>query len=246
MKDIRFIFGGILLFAGAGCLLLAFLSFRDTESGVLSQALKDQKRYYNKGEYTLAYTVSEFLVDSLKVTQDEVRLNYANAAYLCAMRDSSRSIYLNPADTITGDVKNFFTYMNTALTTTKNLAAGASRNVITSTAYNHMGVILCKNLSEDQPEEKVLEEASGYFRNALQQDSDNEFARFNYELIRRKIEYPEMVIAQVKSLINQRRYRQARLVLDRGVHVDERVKKNYGDFVERIDNIIKIDSLSRS
>ncbi len=246
MKDMRFIFGGILLFAGAACLLLAFLSFRDAESAVISQAMKDQKRYYNTGDYKLAFTVSEFLVDSLKVTQDEVRLNYANAGYLCAMRDSTRGIHVNPTDTIAGDIKNYFTYMDAAVTTVKNLAEGSTRSDISSVAYNHMGVLLCKKLGEGEDEEKVLEEASGYFRNALEQDSDNEMARFNYELIRRKIEYPEAVIARVKSLINQRRYRQARLVLGRAVRVDERVKKNYGDFVERIDNIIKIDSLSRS
>lgn len=246
MKELRFIAGGILLLVGAGCLLLALLSFRETESAAISTALKEQKKAYNEGDYKRAYDVSEFLVDSMKVTQEEVRLNYANAAYLSALRDSSRSIYLKPADTINSKVKNFFTYMDAALTTTKSLAEQSPRKDISSISFNHMGVLTCKQLSENDAEEKVLEEASGYFRNAMENDQSNDFARYNYELVQRKILFPELIIAQVKSLINQRRYRQARQVLEKAVQIDKRVNKNYGDFVDRIDNIIKIDSLSRS
>jgi tetratricopeptide (TPR) repeat protein len=245
MKEMRMILGSIVLVVGLACLALAFLSFRKTESATISKAMKQQKKLYYAGDYKSAYAVSEFLVDSLKIDQDELRLNYATIAYLLAKQDSTRNIYQKP-DTTNVDVKNFFSYMGTALETTKSLAGAARKGEISSTAYNHMGVIVCKQLSADQPEETVLNEALDYFKNALDKDEKNELARYNYELVRRKLDYPEMIIARVKSLINQRKYRQARRVLEEAVRYDNRVNKNYGDFVNRIDNIIKIDSLSRS
>jgi tetratricopeptide (TPR) repeat protein len=245
MKEMRMILGSVVLVVGLACLALAFLSFRKTESATISKAMKQQKKLYYAGDYKSAYEVSEFLVDSLKIDQDELRLNYATIAYLLAKQDSGRTIYQKP-DTTNIDVKNFFSYMGTALETTKSLAGGARKSEISSTAYNHMGVIVCKQLSADQPEETVLNEAADYFRNGLDKDEKNELARYNYELVRRKLDYPEMIIARVKSLINQRKYRQARRVLEEAVRYDNRVNKNYGDFVNRIDNIIKIDSLSRS
>jgi tetratricopeptide (TPR) repeat protein len=245
MKKLRMILGSIALALGIGCLALAFLSFQNTESVTISNAMKQQKKLYYEGNYQSAYEVSEFLVDSLKIDQDELKLNYATISYLLAQRDSTRNIYQKP-DTTSVDVKNFFSYMGTALETTKSLAEASRKNEISSTAYNHMGVIVCKQLAADQPEEKVLSEAADYFKNAMNKDEKNELARFNYELVRRKLDYPEMVINQVKSLINQRKYRQARQVLEKAVRFDNRVNKNYGDFVNRIDNIIKIDSLSRS
>jgi tetratricopeptide (TPR) repeat protein len=245
MKELRMIFGSVVLVLGLACLALAFLSFRETESATINKAMKQQKELYYEGNYKSAYEVSEFLVDSLKIDQDELRLNYATIAYLLARQDSNRNVYQKP-DTTTANVKNFFSYMGTALETTKTLAGASRKNDISSTAYNHMGVIVCKQLSADQPEETVLNEAADYFKNAMSKDEKNELARYNYELVRRKLDYPEMIIAQVKSLINQRKYRQARRVLEKAVRYDARVNKNYGDFVNRIDNIIKIDSLSRS
>ena len=246
MKTVRLVLGSIVIMVGIGCLVLAFLSFRDTDASVIRKAMTDQKELYNAGNYPAAFNVSKLLVDSFKVEQAPVRLNYANAGYLSALRDSARSLNFNSGDTATADAKKFFNYMDVALQTTKDLAERSAESSVASIGYNHMGVILCRKLSQDEPEEKVLTEALGYFRDALQKDDENEFARYNYELVQKKLLYPELVIAQVKSLINQRKYRQARQVLQRALRHDNRVNKNYGDFVNRIDNIIKIDSLSRS
>jgi tetratricopeptide (TPR) repeat protein len=244
MKTVRMVLGSIVIAVGIGCLLLAFLAFRDDVSNSIRKAMNEQKSLYMKGDYAAAFEVSSFLVDSLRIEQDQLKLNHATAAYLAALRDSTRREQ-RPDTTNTG-VKNFFTYMDASLATSKDLAERSGSSAIASTAYNHMGVIVCKRLSADQPEEQVLTEAVAYFKDALQKDEENDHARFNYELAQRKLLLPEIVIAQVKSLINQRKYRQARLLLEKAVRHDNRVKKNYGDFVNRIDNIIKIDSLSRS
>jgi hypothetical protein len=89
-------------------------------------------------------------------------------------------------------------------------------------------------------------EAANYFKSALKKDPGNEFARYNYELLRKRIQYPEAVMSRVRSLVHQRKYKEARQILHGALGRDSRMQKNYSDYVQRLENVISIDSLSRS
>lgn len=118
-------------------------------------ALKAQaKEAYLKGDFPTAIARYRTLIDSLGVTEDEVKLNLANA-------------YFETKDTA-----------NTAqqyqpLTQSKN-------SKIRSVAHQQLGVLSNR---ENKPEEALAS-----FKQALKADPTNEDARYNYELVKKKLE----------------------------------------------------------
>ncbi|MCE7863958.1 MAG: hypothetical protein DYG99_10495 [Bacteroidetes bacterium CHB5] len=118
-------------------------------------ALKAQaKEAYLKGDFPTAIARYRTLIDSLGVTEEEVKLNLANA-------------YFETKDTA-----------NTAqhyqpLTQSKN-------SKIRSVAHQQLGVLSNR---ENKPEEALAS-----FKQALKADPTNEDARYNYELVKKKLE----------------------------------------------------------
>lgn len=62
-------------------------------------------------------------------------------------------------------------------------ATQATKNTVRSTAYTQLGVLA----TEKQQEKEALQ----YFKQALKENPRNEYARYNYELLKRKMQQPQ-------------------------------------------------------
>jgi Ca-activated chloride channel family protein len=133
--------------------LLAF-TIDPGKIGTINSLKSEAKEAYKKGDYNTAIEKYRYLVDSLSVTEDEVRLNLANA-------------YFEANDT----VNTFQRYQ--PLTQSTN-------SKIRSVAHQQMGVLANR--------QGKFEEALASFKQALKADPTNDDARYNYEMVKKKLE----------------------------------------------------------
>ncbi len=122
--------------------------------GKINSLKSEAKEAYTKGDFPKAIEKYRYLVDSLSVTEDEVRLNLANA-------------YFEANDT----VNTLQSYQ--PLTQSTN-------SKIRSVAHQQMGVLANR--------QGKFEEALASFKQALKADPANEGARYNYEMVKKKLE----------------------------------------------------------
>lgn len=113
---------------------------------------------------------------------------------------------------------------------------GSSISRVRSKAYHQMGII--KN------EQGAPEEALRHFHDAIKADKDNMDARYNYELLKNYIKYPEIILNRIRLLVKQRRYKAARNFLVKKMQESRRIRQ-FKDYSDRIETIIVIDSLGR-
>ena len=109
---------------------------------------------FKSGDYKTAIHEYEYLVDSLGVQEDEVRLNLANAYFLA--KDTTNA---------------FSTYQS--LTTSTD-------NTILSKANQQLGVMANQR--------GKFQEALNYFKQAIKAAPTNDDARYNYEMLKKKLE----------------------------------------------------------
>ena len=122
--------------------------------GTINSLKSEAKEAYKKGDFKKAIEKYRYLVDSLNVTEDEVRLNLANA-------------YFESNDT----TNTFQSYQ--PLTQSTN-------SKIRSIAHQQMGVLANR--------QGKFEEALASFKQALKADPANEDARYNYEMVKKKLD----------------------------------------------------------
>jgi Ca-activated chloride channel homolog len=122
--------------------------------GKINSIKSEAKEAYLKGDFTTAIEKYRYLKDSLKVNEDEVLLNLANA-------------YFQVNDTI----NSFQQYQR---------LTQSSNSKIKTVAHQQMGVLANR--------QGKFEEALASFKQALKADPANEDARYNYELVRKKLE----------------------------------------------------------
>lgn len=139
-------------------LLFAFLALvftvDPTKIGKINSLKSEAKEEYQKGNFKKAIEKYRYLIDSLNVTEDEVRLNLANAYF--EAKDTSNTLQ---------------SYQ--PLTQSTN-------SKIRSIAHQQMGVLANR--------QSKFEEALASFKQALKADPTNEDARFNYEMVKKKLE----------------------------------------------------------
>ena len=211
---------------------------------------REARKAYNNANYQAALSSLQYLADSLSYDKDPVRLDVAHAGFLTSRYDSSRRArdlakdgY--PIDTVAlGRMKQALAETG-ALENYERLTQTSESGYYASVAYNQLGII-SYTMRNPQSETEGMTEAAANFKEALRKDPSNEFARYNYELIRSRIDYPEMIMSEVRELIHQRNYKAARALLRKAFERDNLIKRSYSDYAERLENIIKIDSLSRS
>jgi hypothetical protein len=109
---------------------------------------------FKSGDYKSAIAEYKYLVDSLGVNEDEVKLNLANAYYLAK------------------DTANAFPSYQSLVTSTNP--------VVLSKASQQLGVMA--------NERGKFEEALNYFKQAIKASPSNDDARFNYEMLKKKLE----------------------------------------------------------
>jgi hypothetical protein len=140
-----------------GVLIVFFVLGLITDPGDIGKinSLKSQaKEAYKNRDFKTAVAKYRSLIDSLGVTEDEVRLNLANA-------------YFQLNDTT-----------NTALSY-QPLTQSDDRS-IRSIAHQQLGVLSNR--------ENKYEEALASFKQALKADPTNEDARYNYEMVKKKLD----------------------------------------------------------
>jgi Ca-activated chloride channel homolog len=140
-----------------GLVLLVMVLAMTIDPGDIGKinSLKSQaKDAYKKGDFKTAISKYRYLVDSLGVQEDEVKLNLANA---------------------------YFQINDTTHTATSYQPLTQSTNPkIRSIANQQLGV-----LSNRQNKH---EEALANFKQALKADPTNDDARYNYEMVKKKLE----------------------------------------------------------
>jgi Ca-activated chloride channel family protein len=112
----------------------------------------------------------------------------------------------------------------------------ASNAKLSSIAYQQMGVIKNK---QGKPTEALQ-----YFKDAIKADASNMDARYNYELLKKYMEYPEIILTKFRLLVDQHRYKEARNFLKRKMRENKRIRQ-YKDYNDRVQIIITIDSLAQ-
>lgn len=137
-----------------GLLILLTLFVDPGKIGQVNSLKSQAKEAYLKGDYKTAILKYRTLVDSLGVTEDEVKLNLANA-------------YFEAKDTA-----------NTAMSYQPLTQSQNSK--IRSVAHQQLGVLSNR--------ENKHEEALASFKQALKADPTNEDARYNYEMVKKKLE----------------------------------------------------------
>ena len=249
----NFILYYVIFILGAGLIVAAIFIGKNNNITAVNSTKRQARKAYMKADYKDAFKELKFLVDSLQFTKDEARLDLAHSGYLASRFDSTgnvaRDATKNGTPTDTAALKKMVGE-NTYSSAVENYGrvSESEKFRLASIAYNQLGITTyaARNVEEEGKEDEALLEAVNYFKSALKKDPENEFARYNYELLRKRIQYPDIVMNQVRSLVHQRKYREARQVLHEALGRDSRMQKNYSDYVQRLENVISIDSLSRS
>jgi len=191
----------------------------------------DARDAYNSGDYKTAVEKYKYLTDSLRVNEEEVLLNLANAYY--HLQDTANA------------------------TSTYQRLTGSDKRDIRSKAYQQLGVIANQ---QGKPEQALAD-----FKNALKADPENEQARYNYEMVKKKqgeqndqdqkkkdqnkkddkkkdepSEFARKLKAQADQLVGQRRYSEAYNLLVEGMSKDPTVQ-HYADYMQRIKDIVEIN-----
>ncbi len=248
MNDDRFLQLLAYTFAlvGAALLVFAFIFGRSTKAIQSHTLAREARAAYTSAEYSDALSSLQFLVDTLGFKNEAAQLNLAHAGLMAARFDSTgRARDRQPIDSTALNRMRELMVVNGVTVNYDKLTAPGSNKYLGSRAFNQLGVI-AYGLRNPQDEAAGMAEAAEQFRNALRFDPDNDAARYNYELIRLRIDYPEIVMSQVRELIHRRNYKAARDLLKRAFERDAQIRRGYEDFAVRLENIIRIDSLSRS
>lgn len=137
--------------------------------------------------------------------------------------------------------------------TYRSLAANASNKNIQSAAYQQLGIKAVQNQN--------LQDAVTYFKQSLKSQPENESARYNYELAKKKLqqqqedqeqdqqpeqpdpsEWAKELKKQAEQLVQQYRYQEAYDLMQQGLEQDPTVAA-FGSFINRIGTIIEIEQL---
>lgn len=134
----------------------------------------------------------------------------------------------------------------------RNLAANADNKNIRSVAYHQLGIKAIQNQN--------LQDAVTYFKQALKSQPENDEARYNYELAKKKLseqqeqeqeqqpeppepsEWAKELKKQAEQLVQQYRYREAYELMQQGLEQDPTVAA-FGSFINRIGTITEIEQL---
>jgi tetratricopeptide (TPR) repeat protein len=201
-------------------LLVIALLFTDLDKiGKINTAKSEAKKAFLSGDFETAAKKYRYLVDSLGVTEDEVRANLAAAYY--QLKDTTNAL------------------------NTYSQIAQSSNARIRSVANQQLGVMA--------DTKGKLEEALNYFRQALIAAPENHEARYNFEVVKKKLaeqkkkdnkndskkdkdiepsEFAKQLKAKADQLVSQRKYQEAHQLMVDGLAKDKTVA-HYNEFINR-------------
>ncbi len=136
----------------------------------------------------------------------------------------------------------------------RELAANANNKGIRSAAYQQLGVEATRNQN--------LADAATYFKEAVKNNPENNAARYNYELAKKKLAqqkeqeqqeqqqdeqiepsaWAKELKKKAEQLVNRYQYQEAYNLMQEGLKQDPSVAA-FNNFIERIGTIIQIEQL---
>ncbi len=134
--------------------LLVFLSIDPSRVSKINTLKAEAKKAYLAGDMKTAIEKYKLLVDSLRVDEEEVAMNLANAYF--NLNDTANALPRYQPLSVSQDAK------------------------IKSWASQQLGVVANR--------QGKFEEALNYFKQALKAEPANEQARYNYEMLKKKLE----------------------------------------------------------
>jgi Ca-activated chloride channel family protein len=233
-----------------GVVFIYFEVVRKSQLAEIGSTKRQAKRDYMDGRFVDAAFLYKHLVDSLKIDEEPVHINYANAGFLSAAMDSIT--YSKQAQSRHNETDSASNPQAQTLGTSQQeylKLTGAKNKTIGSMANNQLGVYVLK-VGDGQSDEtgkvvdSLIRQSLLLFKEALKKDPANDSARYNYELLKMKLNFPEMVYHKAEQLVQRRRYGQAWKLMEAASKKDIRLKK-YEDFTKKTQAIYKIDSLKK-
>lgn len=150
----------------------------------INKLKSEAQKSYMAGDYQTAIEKYGMLIDSFQVNEQEVLMNYANAAFLATNNGDNPTAGVegpqNTGPTPTGTQSDL--YQKIAQNSYTTLAQSATAD-LQSKAFNQLGVMAYQSTPAPKPGKEALLQAQGLFKAALKADQRNEQARFNYELV---------------------------------------------------------------
>jgi Ca-activated chloride channel homolog len=222
-------------------IITGYLYWQDNPITKANQLKARAKKAMYAAEYLQAFNIYQELFDTLGVKEEASSMNYANSALMSSnilkggFYGSSGKIKL-PDSTLSllADISEM----------EYSQLSGSTDDKIASLAFNQRGFSMLKadNLLQQPNADSTLTAALEHFKNALRRNPDNDSARYNYELVARLAAYPQTVMRNVQSLVEEHRYRQAAELLEGAMRRNPALEKQK-EYLERLTQIVKIDSI---
>jgi hypothetical protein len=231
----------VLVVVCVALMIPAIRFIRNNDIGKANQLKRKAKKEYLATEYVSAYNTYKLLIDSLGTKNDAATLNYGNAAYL-----SSQLLQKSKTGPMDQNASADTALMQIGFLAREKYAmlTSSGNEQIASLASNQLGYASLKgtDIFADQGGDSILFNALEHFKMALRKDPGNDSARYNYELVKMIIDFPETVLAETKALVAQKKYRAAAALLEKGMKRDPRLRQQQ-EFMTRLRTVIAIDSL---
>ncbi|MEO1051126.1 MAG: hypothetical protein AAFX87_10895 [Bacteroidota bacterium] len=202
-------------------LLVAILTFapfgKSPDVSGINKMKDEAKAAYNKGEWQTVIDKYAYLIDSVKLKEDAILLNLANAYF--NLKDTSNTI---PA--------------YEALLSSKNSG-------IKSVAYQQLGVLA----NRDKQPENALEYFKGALKaNPDNEDARYNYELIKKALKKKEekdgpSDFAKQLKAAADKLVSQFRFLDAYTLMIQGAEKDDTVEEFYGEFIGRIAQIVNID-----
>jgi tetratricopeptide (TPR) repeat protein len=219
----------------------AILFVRNNSISKANRLKMEAKEQYLNRDFVSAYQSYGQLIDSLALDEDAVYINHANAAYLSSELLGKA---LSNGQTQNAATDSSLAQVGAVARQEYAVLTSSPDEKIASVASNQLGYASIKgsDVFESQSGDSLLFMALEYFKNALRKDPANDSARYNYELVKKVIDFPETILSEAKALIAQKRYREAAALMEKGMRRDPRLRRQQ-DFMQRLRTVIAIDSL---
>ncbi len=225
-------------------LIPVYFFLRSDKIARTNRLIEEAKEQYFAREYLSAYKTYEQLIDSSGFYKDAALINYANSGFLSSniLKDGFYGRGKGPAlpDSALQQLANQSQSMYSILTTSE-------KSKIASMAHNQLGYATIKNteaFTAESDADSIFFQSLEHFKQALKKDPNNDSARYNYELIKKVLGFPETVLQETRSLVAQRRYTEAVHVLESAMERDFRLAKQK-EFLQRIKAVAGIDTTYR-
>lgn len=222
-------------------LVPAYFFLRSDKIGRANRLIREAKNQYFAREYLSAYKTYEQLIDSSGFYEDAALINYANSGFLSSdiLKKGFYGRGKGPvlSDTALQQLANQSRAMYTILTT-------SGKNKIASMAHNQLGYATIKGaetFTDENDADSLLLHSLEHFKHALKKNPNNDSARYNYELIKKVLGFPETVLSQTRSLVARKRYIEAANLLESAMQRDLRLAKQK-EFLQRIKAVAGIDT----